>query len=846
MAKNNKKMSLSKRIVSLTIFIDSLFLLIISTLFLFYTFLSININQSEIVANQTQAVVSSTLDFLDSVKNDAILLSENPDVIEYIKYVNQGNNPIILEDDPDYEIYYNYLTAVNSVVDHQSDDVYDLIFLATETNCLEATDGCAILNTGDVLYETWFINQRPWYIALGNLEEVFTEPYIDAYTNDYTFTYVKRISENDTDLGYIGIDISLESLGTLIQEIDQSIINEASEIIVFTNFNDSPTLVFYTEDVYNEYFMKTVDDFAEIDERLGYKNDGVSNIISSYDAEMVVNTRVNKTDYLITYNDLSDYDWQLVIMVDNTMPLPIEIIFVIVILVIGLIVFLIGLLLNSRIKKVLMPIHEIIDSLEEIKNGNYSVRVNLLENNEIKAIGDAINLMSEEIDRQVKLVYESFAFDDVTGLKNRSAASAEIDKFVLTGSRRTAIVLIHVDNLKNINVIKGQMIGDNLIKSIAKELQKILHQGENLYANGNDEFVYLMTDITSLEQVEHRISRILGYFKEPLVVKNIKTEVKFFIGVAIYPTDGNTLDDLIKKCDTALFKAKKAGTKKVIFYNDNIAREVNYQAQVSEQLSEAIKNKELYLKYQPLVDNKSNLYGFEALARWSSPALGEISPEVFIANAEENYMIIPIGTWVLEEACKMQVRMKEKFNQEFVVSVNVSSIQILQNDFVDIVKKILKQTDINPKYLTLELTESVFINSSVMLEDKIQALHELGITFSLDDFGTGYASLTYLRQIAFDNLKIDKSFIDGIFGTDKDHKIVGTIVNLVHNLDMKVIAEGVETKKQYEYLKQISTDVFQGYLISKPLKEDEAIVFVDQFHKIAKAKRVDVLASKNE
>lgn len=846
MAKNNKKMSLSKRIVSLTIFIDSLFLIIISTLFLFYTFFSLSLNQSDIVANQTQAVVSSTKGFLDGVKNDADLLAENSDVLAYLEYVNEGNDPVILETDPDYALYYNYMTAVNSVVSHQEDNTYDLIFLGTETNCLEATDGCAILNTGDVLYDSWFITQRPWYLALGENTQIFTEPYIDAYTNDYTFTYVKKIFDGNLQPGYIGIDISLDSLGTIIRDIDQSIINETSEILVFANFNQNPTLVFYSDDFYDDYFMKSVDDFQEIDDQLGYKNDGINHIVSKYNSETVVNTRAYKTDYLITYNDLTEYDWQLVLLVDNTMPLPIEIIFIFVIVVIGFIVFLIGLLLNSRIKKVLLPIHEIIDSLEEIKNGNYSVRVNLLENNEIKAIGDAINLMSEEIDRQVQLVYDSFAYDNLTGLKNRSAASGDIDKYVFTGTRRTAVCLIHVDNLKNINVIKGQMIGDNLIKSIAKELQKVLFQGENLYANGNDEFVYLMTDITSLEQVENKINKLLGYFKEPLVVKNIKTEVKFIIGVAIYPTDGNTLDDLIKKCDTALFKAKKTETKKVIFYNENIAREVNYQAEVSEKLSEAINNNELYLKYQPLVDNKSNLYGFEALARWSSPALGEISPEVFIANAEENYMIIPIGTWVLEEACKMQVRMREKFKQEFVISVNVSSIQILQNDFIDIVKKIIRKTDINPKYLTLELTESVFINSSVMLEDKIQALHEIGITFSLDDFGTGYASLTYLRQIAFDNLKIDKSFIDGIFGTEKDHKIVGTIVNLVHNLDMKVIAEGVETKKQYEYLKQISTDVFQGYLISKPLKEDEILVFVDQFHKIAKSKRVDVYASKNE
>jgi EAL domain-containing protein (putative c-di-GMP-specific phosphodiesterase class I) len=331
-----------------------------------------------------------------------------------------------------------------------------------------------------------------------------------------------------------------------------------------------------------------------------------------------------------------------------------------------------------------------------------------------------------------------------------------------------------------------------------------------------------------------------------LVVKNIKTEVKFFIGVSIYPTDGTTLDELIKKCDTALFKADDNSQKKVIFYNEKIARTVSYQAEVSEQLSEAIQKEQLYLKYQPLVTKDNEIYGYEALARWNSPTLGEIGPQVFIANAEESYLIIPIGTWILKEACKAQVELRKKYGKEFVMSVNVSPVQILQNDFVDIIKGIIKETDITASYLTLEITESVFIEATVLLEDTIDQLHALGVKLSLDDFGTGYASLTYLRQINFDNLKIDKSFVDGIFNSSKDHRIVGTIVSLVHDLDMKVIAEGVETRKQYEYLKQISTDVFQGYIFSKPLALKDLCHFIDQFYKIPKSKRADVFSKLNE
>ena len=842
--KKEKKISLSKRIVSLTVFIDAFFLIILATGFLFYTFFSINQNKTELVKTQTQAIVNSTSKFLDSIKKDLDLLAVNPNIINYLNYVNEGNNPNIVETDENYHILYDFLTVTNSVVSHQSEGAYDLIFIATEYNCLTATDGCAITNTGIILHETWYITQRPWFIDLGDDLEKFTDPYVDAISGDYTFTFVKRVYHEEQEIGYIGIDMSLNSLANLIADIDKEINGEIAEVLVFTKYDVNPTLVFYSKDIYDDYFMKNMSETLTIDQSAGFEDNGLHSLLSNRQSNDVLRINFYDTDYLVTFNTLDDYGWQLVILVDNTVMISMELMFIILLSAIGLLIYITSLIINRNIKKVLAPVHRIIDSLEEIKNGNYNVKINLIENNEIKEIGDAINLMSKEIERQVSLVYETFAYDLLTGLKNISAASLDINKNVLSGSRKAAICLFQVENIKNINIIKGQIVGDNLLKTIALELKTILGNSEFIYANGHDEFIYIMTDVNSLEHVEINVSKILGHFKEPLIVKNIKLEVKFHIGISVYPNDGQVLDDLLKKSDTALYKAKTSGTKRYLFYNENIAREISYKAQVAEQLAKIVENQELYLKYQPLVDNRNELYGFEALARWHSPILGEISPENFITNAEENYMIVPIGNWVLKEACKMQVRMKELYAREYVMSVNISSIQLMQIDFVDTIKAIIKETDISAEYLTLELTESVFLDSTAMIEEKISDLKELGVRFSLDDFGTGYASLTYLRQIDFDNIKVDKSFIAGVFGTENDHKIVGTIVNLVHNLEMKVIAEGVETKKQYEYLKQIGTDIFQGYMISEPLKEDEVQIFMKMFYKISKAKRMDVLARK--
>ncbi|HRY78592.1 MAG TPA: EAL domain-containing protein, partial [Candidatus Izemoplasmatales bacterium] len=197
------------------------------------------------------------------------------------------------------------------------------------------------------------------------------------------------------------------------------------------------------------------------------------------------------------------------------------------------------------------------------------------------------------------------------------------------------------------------------------------------------------------------------------------------------------------------------------------------------------------------------------------------------------------------QACLSQVDLYKRFGRQFVMSVNVSPVQILQKDFIDVLKKVIVDTDIDPHFLVLEITEGILIDSTIYLEETINFIHEIGAKIALDDFGTGYASLTYLRKLPFDNLKIDKSFVDGIFSSKKDHSILGTIVQLVHNLNMIVIAEGVETRKQYEFLKQITCDVFQGFLFSQALDMEGIAKYVDQFYKVNKTKRIDVFASKD-
>lgn len=851
MAKKKKqtqrKNSLTGKIVGLTVFLDALFLVLIVAGVVFLYYWNLSQERTNAATYQNQVITERYNEIFEDIEINVHKLATDTDIINYLNYVNLGNPPTIADtNDPNYSVYANYLAQAGYVMAYQEDDLFDLVYVATATSCSVGTDGCGITYEGELSSANWLLTERPWYQQLSGKDAVLTTPYVDELTGEYVISYVEKVFDGDTLVGYVGVDTKLTTLQSFFSTTFQDMIGTTNEIAILTNINHTPSVLYFSYTNGENYYLQSSADFQSIDTQSGYGSNGMAYLLDNYQTTGTTELNAFNHRFIAIYTDFADGTFTVITLYYANSLFNMEIMFAILLGVAALMVLLIGLLMHRSVKRSLAPIDKILETIDEIKNGNYDVHVDIKENNELKQIGHAINLMSEEINSQIKKTYDTLAYDVLTGLKNRASASSEIDETIFRSDQRAAVCLIQVDNLKNINVTKGQIIGDNLIRAIADELKKVFRSEETLFSNGGNEFVYIKDNIQSLEEVEYTLNRLLTHFKEPLTVKNIRTEVKLHVGISIYPSDGLTLDDLIKKCDTALFKAAEEGYKKIIFYNEKIARSVSYQAEISEQLSQAINKNQIYLRYQPLITNTNEIYGFEALARWSSPTLGEIGPQVFIANAEESYLIIPIGTWILREACLAQVAMRKKYNTEYVISVNVSPVQILQKDFVSIVRSIVRETDINPEYLTLEITESLFIEASVLLEDTIEELHRIGIKLSLDDFGTGYASLTYLRQINFDNLKIDKTFVDGIFANTKDHRIIGTIINLVHNLDMKVIAEGVETKKQYEYLKEISTDVFQGYIFAKPLLLDEAFRFIDQFYKIPKTKRADVFASLNE
>lgn len=416
-------------------------------------------------------------------------------------------------------------------------------------------------------------------------------------------------------------------------------------------------------------------------------------------------------------------------------------------------------------------------------------------------------------------------FDSLTDIPNRIQLLEQLEKLIIYSENKNnnlAVLFIDIDNFKRINDSMGHKFGDQILKQTAIRLSERVRGADIVSRFGGDEFVVILSDLNSKSDA-HKISKhFMEAFSEPFYVMESKVFLNISIGIAVYPFDGISSEDLLSNADIAMYKAKKEGKNRVDFYEPILKSDVVTRLELEKGLRQAINNMEFVLHYQPQYNVKDNtIRGFEALIRWNHPGRGIVGPLGFIEVAEDNGMIIQIGDWVMRQACETMVRWMDEFGFDGIMSVNISPVQIKNIDFVKSIQRILNQTGLDPKRLELEITESILIESFDLTLEKLIELRSLGILISLDDFGTGYSSLSYLKNLPVDTLKIDKSFIDEIMQDSNSKEIIGSIINLVQKLKMETVAEGVETLEQYEYLKNVGCDCYQGYYRSKPISENE-------------------------
>jgi diguanylate cyclase (GGDEF)-like protein/PAS domain S-box-containing protein len=423
-------------------------------------------------------------------------------------------------------------------------------------------------------------------------------------------------------------------------------------------------------------------------------------------------------------------------------------------------------------------------------------------------------------EQQSRLNYMAF-HDSLTALPNRSLFYDRIYHGLARAQRsnsKLALMLLDIDRFKNINDSLGHDSGDLLLKAIAMRLNEGVRDMDTVARLGGDEFVVVLEGVHDMEDVVFIANKLLVTLARPLEIAGHEITTTVSIGVSVYPDDGTDTDELLKNADIAMYKAKEAGKNNCQFYAKGMsATAVNYLL-LENDLRRAVEQEQLILHYQPQIDLKTGeLMGVEALVRWQHPERGLVSPAHFIPLAEETGLIAPIGEWVLRQACYQQKRWLDSGKKVGRMAVNLSPRQFRQRNFPEKVESILRETGLPAEYLELEITESCAMEHAGETINQLKQLNQMGLYLAIDDFGTGYSSLAYLKRFPIQKLKIDSSFIHDIQSDPNDAAIAKSIIGLAHNMQLSVVAEGVEKPAQSDWLCDEGCDQGQGFLFSKPL-----------------------------
>jgi len=489
--------------------------------------------------------------------------------------------------------------------------------------------------------------------------------------------------------------------------------------------------------------------------------------------------------------------------------------------------------------QIIRPIHRLRSLACEIGRGNWSVQVaEVSTRDEIGELASAFKDMAGNL-RQSDERVRFLAYHDVlTGLPNRAMFKEFVDRSIAHARRkqqRLAILFLDVDNFKRVNDTLGHHAGDQLLQKVSERLTQVL-RGDDCVSRGRaaadsakilarlggDEFIILLSDIQDPRTAGAVAQRLVDTLAQPLSIAEQACHVSASIGITLYPNDGADTNELIKHADIAMYHAKVKGKNNYQFFEYSMNVETIERLELETRLRNALEQGQLELHYQPQVNGLTHeVVGLEALLRWRNPELGLILPTEFIAVAETSGLILPIGEWVLREACR-QARMWQDAGYPLpVISVNVSSIQFARQDVPALVRQALAESRLDPHCLELEITESAIMSDPKAAVKMLDQIRALGVTIALDDFGTGFSSLSHLRRFPMDTLKIDQSFIKQLDASSRDGEIVAAITAMAHSLGLRVVAEGIEKESHLGMVVERHCDVIQGFLFSRPLPANE-------------------------
>ena len=486
---------------------------------------------------------------------------------------------------------------------------------------------------------------------------------------------------------------------------------------------------------------------------------------------------------------------------------------------------------DSKTKDVCLNVRSIpgsdrfIVSMLDITNLKMAEEMIIQLNRALKQANSDLRREVAERRNMERLLMHQASHDPLTGLPNRNLLYDRMKQAFAFDKRHNkllAVMVLDLDNFKKINDTLGHSSGDILLKDVARQLQKCMRQYDTVARIGGDEFVIIVNEMRDLRDIVSFASKVRDLFRSSFKILDHSVIVTASIGIAVYPIHGTTPESLMKMADMAMYDAKKQGRNTFCFFSQGLETSSDERSLMRERLMNASRKNEFLVHYQPRVDAVSGrITGMEALLRWQPEGAPLAFPSEFLAMLEESGLVLPVGEWVFTEVCRQNKAWQDAGMQPLRVAVNVSERQFLQEDFPDKVIEALKSTGLDPRFLELEFTEQVLMENIAESILKLEKLKSAGVTISVDDFGTGYSSLSYLNRLPIDELKIDRRFVSGMLSDPKDAGVVSAAIAMGHSLGKKIVAEGVESAGQYEYLAHRRCEEMQGYYFSRPLPTGE-------------------------
>lgn len=499
------------------------------------------------------------------------------------------------------------------------------------------------------------------------------------------------------------------------------------------------------------------------------------------------------------------------------------------ILVLTALVLFLSLVIHAVFRfNVLFPIQKLIAASLNVGRGQYTL-VEAKSTDEIGSLARAFNAMIEAIRQEQANLYRQANFDVLTNLPNRMMALDRIGQEISRARRsgqRFAVFFVDLDNFKDVNDSLGHAIGDDLLVATGVRVRATLRDADTVARLGGDEFLILAPNVTNKVEVEEIAERLIEAISEPQDLDGRKIVARCSIGVALFPDNGESVEALMANADNAMYQAKATGKGAAIFFTDEMNTRLRERMEMEQDLNLALALGQLSLHFQPLFDAASQRHlGAEVLLRWQHSERGAISPAVFIPLAEATGQIVSIGDWVLEQACRSWLAWRNAGINPGFLAINISRVQFRKR-LSKRLAEVMATYHIPPEALELEITESVLLDDHQQVAEELSSLRAVGVRMSLDDFGTGYSSLSYLKRFRFDVLKIDRSFVTGLPDNPDDVSLVKAILAMAKGLDLKVVAEGVETHDQLSFLALQGCDIAQGYLLAKPMNGEAYLSFL--------------------